>query len=68
MATALHVTDLAGHVVLVDDGLLQEHVEAPFVLRQRVTRHSVGGGLHRQAWVHTTWGVWLTVHHYLQNR
>lgn len=35
-AARLRVAYLAGHVVAVDVGLLQEHVQAALVLRQRV--------------------------------
>lgn len=39
VAHGLRVPDLAWHVVPVDVGLLEEHVETPLVLRKRVTRN-----------------------------
>lgn len=37
----LCVADLAGHVVLIDDILLQKHVQAALVLRQRMSGYLV---------------------------
>lgn len=36
-ASCLRISDFTRHVILVDTRLLEEHVEAAFVLRQRVT-------------------------------
>lgn len=41
MVSVLCVPDLAGHVVLIDDVLLQEHVQATLVLRQRMSSYLV---------------------------
>ena len=40
-APLLSIPDFSRDVVLVDDGLLQEHVQTPLVLRQRVACHLV---------------------------
>lgn len=39
-AYLLRVADLAGYIILVNGGLLQEHVQAAFILSKRMTRNS----------------------------